>query len=60
MASRIEQLNKKYNTCILISEEVYNQLNNESKNVFIGIGSTRIKGSESPVSLYKFLKLEKS
>ncbi len=55
MASRIEQLNKKYNTCLLISKEVYNHLNNDAQNVFDKIGSTKVKGSENPVSLYKYL-----
>ncbi len=56
MASRIEQLNKKYNTCLLISKEVYNHLNTDAQNVFDKIGSTKVKGSENPVSLYKYLK----
>ncbi len=56
MASRIEQLNKKYNTCLLISKEVYNQLNGDTQNVFDRIGSTKVKGSENPVLLYKFYK----
>ncbi len=54
MASRIEQLNKKHNTCLLISKEVYNQLKNDTRNTFTGLGSSKIKGSSKPVSLYKF------
>ena len=54
MASRIEQLNKKYNTSLLISEEVYNHINKETKNTFSEIGTSSIKGSKNPVSLYKF------
>ncbi len=56
MASRIEQLNKKYNTCLLISEEVYNQLNDVTRNAFNRLGSSKIKGSEKLVLLYKFVK----
>ncbi len=56
MASRIEQLNKKYNSSILISEEVYSQLNNVTQSAFILLGSSKIKGSEKQVSLYKSLK----
>jgi adenylate cyclase len=56
MASRIEQLNKKYNSQLLISAEVYNQLNTAIQNEFIGIGTSKIKGSTKPVSLYKFDK----
>ena len=54
MASRIEQLTKKYNSQLLISEEVYNQLNSATQNAFIGIGVSEIKGSAKPVSLYKY------
>ena len=53
MASRIEQLNKKYNTSLLISEEVYNQLNSVTKSTFTSLESSKIKGSEKLVSLYK-------
>ena len=59
MASRIEQLNKKYNTCILISEEVYRQLNNITQNTFECLGSSKIKGSEELVSLYTLDKSKK-
>ncbi len=54
MASRIEQLNKKYNTCLLISEEIFNQLNDLTQNTFTWLESSKIKGSEKLVSLYKF------
>jgi hypothetical protein len=56
MASRIEQLNKKYDTSLLISEEVYNQLNNATQDDFTLLGSSKIKGSEKLVSLYKSYK----
>ncbi len=58
MASRIEQLNKKYKTNLLISEEVHNQLNNITKNTFVWLESSKIKGSANPVSLYKFVKVK--
>ena len=54
MASRIEQLNKKYNTQLLISEEVYHQLDKPKQHTFELLAATRIKGSEKQVSLYKF------
>jgi len=53
MASRIEQLNKKYNTNMLISKEVYNQLNKVTQNAFEWLEDSKIKGSENPVSLFK-------
>lgn len=54
IASRIEQLNKKYKTQLLISEEVYNQLNNVTKNTFAWLETSKIKGSEKLISLYNF------
>ena len=53
MASRIEQLNKKYGTSLLISEEVFNQLNNVTQSAFTLLGYSKIKGSKKLVSLYK-------
>lgn len=54
MASRIEQLNKEINSQLLISKEVYNQLNSVTQKEFKEIGASKIKGSTRPVSLYKF------
>jgi adenylate cyclase len=56
MASRIEQLNKKYDTTLLISEEVFNQLNSLTQDTFNWLDASKIKGSEKLVSLYKFAK----
>ena len=56
MASRIEQLNKKYGTSLLLSKEVYNQLNSVTQHAFTLLGSSKIKGSEKMVSLYKSFK----
>ncbi len=53
MASRIEQLNKTYNSQLLISEEVYIKLGDDTKQKFNGIGSSKIKGSSEPISLYE-------
>lgn len=56
IASRIEQLNKKYGTCLLISDEVHKQLSTESKATFDWLKNSEIKGSAKLVSLYKFTK----
>ncbi len=53
LASRIEQLNKTYNTRMLISKEVYSELDNFKDN-FELIGDVFVKGQEEPVTLYKF------
>ena len=52
LASRVEQLNKKYNSQLLISEEVYSQIKKIPNN-FISIGTVSVKGREKPISLYK-------
>jgi len=56
MASRIEQLNKNYNTSLLISKEVYNELNSATQGAFDLLGSSKIKGSEKLVSLYRSIE----
>jgi adenylate cyclase len=55
MASRIEQLNKKYNTNLLISKEVYERLHKETKSSFKWLEKAKVKGSEKLVSLYKYI-----
>ncbi len=56
MASRIEQLNKKYNTSLLISKEVFDELGEDAKNKFEWLESIKVKGSNMPVSLYRYYK----
>jgi adenylate cyclase len=60
MASRIEQLNKKFNTSLLISKEVYEQLDDEMKKHYEWLGEAKVKGSEKLVSLYKLVEKNKS
>jgi len=55
MASRIEQLNKKYGTNLLISKEVYNKLDDAIKSTFVWLETASVKGSKKLVSLYKYL-----
>jgi adenylate cyclase len=52
LASRIEQLNKKYHSQLMISEEVYSQANNLPAN-FVSLGTVNVKGHEEPISLYR-------
>jgi adenylate cyclase len=54
LATRIEQLNKVYNSRILISEEVYNEIE-ENKEKFKQLGEVTVKGSEEPLNLYQFI-----
>lgn len=56
MASRIEQLNKLFNSQLLISAEVYNQIDDGMQQQFINLGYSSVKGSEQAVLLYKFVE----
>ena len=52
LSSRIEQLNKEFNSQLLISEEVYNEIDNQNiKAEFIG--PIQVKGREHPINIYK-------
>ncbi len=53
LASRIEQLNKKFNSQLLISEEVYIQLDPQIKDKYKALGQVNVKGREKPVSIYQ-------
>ncbi|MBL1213928.1 MAG: adenylate/guanylate cyclase domain-containing protein [Ignavibacteriae bacterium] len=52
LASRIEQLNKTYNSQVLISEEVLNELNITGfQNT--PLGEVEVKGREKPINIFK-------
>jgi class 3 adenylate cyclase len=52
LASRIEQLNKKFNSQFLISEEVLHNIKNDGLNLE-SLGPVDVKGRENPIHLYK-------
>jgi class 3 adenylate cyclase len=52
VASRIEQLNKKYATQLLISGQVYHQIV-KGKMEITYLGEERLRGIASPVEIYK-------
>lgn len=56
LASRIEQLNKEYNSQLLISEEVFNELNTKIKDKYIALEPTKVKGREEPISIYQLIE----
>jgi len=60
IASRIEQLNKKYVTSMLISKEVHEQLNKENQNNFTALEAAQIKGSKKLIFLYKLKETEQT
>ncbi len=57
MASRIEQLNKKYNTNLLISSKVYALLDENTQQNFDWLEDVIVKGSNRPVTIYKYKKI---
>lgn len=56
IASRIEQLNKKHLTQLLISKEVFDKLNEAEKKNFVSAEQTMLKGSSKLFSIYKYLE----
>lgn len=55
LASRIEQLTKKYASPILFSEDYYNRINNKDKHFIRRLGLTKVKGKENSVSVFQCL-----
>ncbi len=50
IASRIEQLNKKFNSQFLVSESIANQLNG-SRNILINLGQVKMKGIDEKMEI---------
>ena len=57
IASRIENLTKRFKTVMLASEEVISKLTDNTQEEFNSLGSVKVKGREEMVSLYKFKEL---
>lgn len=54
ISARIESLNKEYNSQLLISKEVLENIDSTEIN-FESLGKVEVKGREEPVDLYKIL-----
>jgi adenylate cyclase len=52
IASRIEQLNKKYGTEFLISRQVYDQISQGKTNIEL-LGTEPLRGLEKPIEVFK-------
>jgi len=52
LASRIEQLNKEYDSQLLISREVLEKINRDTIEYEL-IGPVELRGSEEPITIYK-------
>ena len=52
MAARLEQLNKEYNSSVLVSKEVLDKItSNDLTTEFLG--PVKVKGRTEPVEVYK-------
>lgn len=60
IASRIEQLNKKHLSQLLISREVYDRLSDDEKIEFLFVEYTMLKGSNTQITIYQFRESEKT
>jgi len=54
LASRLEQLNKKYDSTILISKEVYNKTDHKLLSVR-ELGPVQVKGRQKPIEVYQLV-----
>lgn len=60
IASRIEELNKKHLSQLLISEEVYDRLDGGEKKDFVSAELSMLKGSHKLVSIYRYREDEEN
>ncbi|HOJ64898.1 MAG TPA: adenylate/guanylate cyclase domain-containing protein [Spirochaetota bacterium] len=59
LASRLEGVNKFFETKILISENTYSKLSVELKDYFNYLGRISVKGKDIPIAIYYFLPAKK-
>lgn len=59
LASRLEGVNKFFETKILISENTYNNLSYDFKDYFNYLGKLSVKGKDIPLGIYYFLPAKK-
>ena len=58
LASRLEGVNKKYKSTILISEDTYKQIRHDEKFVVREIDEIRVKGRNKPVTIFELIDYE--
>ena len=51
MAARLEQLNKEFNSSVIVSKDVIDKMKTEDVE-FISLGDVRIKGFANPIEVY--------
>ncbi|MCK5453075.1 MAG: adenylate/guanylate cyclase domain-containing protein [Calditrichia bacterium] len=52
LASRLEQLNKKYNSTIIISKEVYDRIDKTKRGIH-ALGPATVKGRLKPIEVFQ-------
>lgn len=55
LASRLEGLNRKFGSSIIISEEVFNDIRNKDSYLYRYLGRVKVKGKENEVKIYEIL-----
>lgn len=58
LASRIEQLTKRYDAAVLLGEETYNDLEDPSQFSFRVVDRVAVRGKERPITVYELLDAE--
>lgn len=58
LASRLEGVNKEYDTSILISEDTYRLISHDSQFIVRELDLIRVKGRTKPVTIYELLDYE--
>jgi len=54
LAARLEQLNKEFNSSVIVSKDVIDKMNTEGVE-FISLGDVNVKGFVNPIGVYKLL-----
>ncbi len=52
MAARLEHLNKEFNSSVIVSQDVNDNMNTEGVE-FISLGDVIVKGFVNPIEIYK-------
>jgi len=52
LAARLEQLNKEFNSSIIVSKDVVDNIKTEGVE-FISLGDVIVKGFENPIEVYR-------
>jgi len=54
LAARLEQLNKEFNSSVIVSKDVIDNMKTEGVE-FISLGNVTVKGFANPIEVYRLL-----